>query len=68
MNVTNDTFRYLIDFDLGDLVDVILDELGLKIQARIVSVKEVFKQNTQTVTLELGDKMITALKKARLIY
>lgn len=68
VNVTDETFQYLIDFDIGDLVDVILEELGINMQARIVAVKEVFKQNTHTVTLELGDKMMTTLKKARLIY
>lgn len=68
VDVTNETFLYLTDFDLGDLVDVILEELNVQMQARIVSIKEVFKQNQHTVAIELGDKMITSYKKARLIY
>lgn len=66
VDVTNQTFQYLEDFDLGDKVDVIVKELGLSMQARIVSVHEVFKQNTHTVTIELGDKVMSLLQKARL--
>ena len=61
-------FEYLQDWDLGDLVDVIVDEIGLAMQARIITVREVFKQNNHTVEIELGDKKLTQLKKARLIY
>ena len=61
-------FTYLTDWDLGDLVDVIVADIGLAMQARIVTVREVFKQNNHTVEIELGDKKLTSLQKARLIY
>ena len=61
-------FVYLQDWDLGDLVDVIVADIGLAMQARIVTVREVFKQNNHTVEIELGDKKLTQLQKARLIY
>lgn len=61
-------FAYLTDWDLGDRVDAIVADIGLSMQARIVTVREVFKQNNHTVEIELGDKKLTQLKKARMIY
>lgn len=61
-------FAYLTDWDLGDLVDVVIPELGLAMQARIITVREVRKQNNLTISIELGDKLLTQLQKARLIY
>lgn len=61
-------FVYRKDWDLGDLVDVIVSDIGLSMQARIITVREVFKKNNQTVEIEMGDKKLTQLKKARMIY
>ena len=61
-------FAYLQDWDLGDKVDVIVEDIGLAMQARIVTVREVVKQNNHTVEIELGDKKLTDIQKARLIY
>ena len=61
-------FEYLQDWDLGDKVDVIVEDIGLAMQARIVTVREVVKQNNHTVEIELGDKKLTDIQKARLIY
>ena len=61
-------FVYLEDWDLGDRVDAIVADIGLAVQARIVTVREVFKQNNHTVEIELGDKKLTQLQKARMIY
>lgn len=61
-------FTYLQDWDLGDLVDVIVTDIGLAMQARIVTVREVFKEGNHTIEIELGDKKLTQLQKARLIY
>lgn len=41
----NGGFQYLRDFDLGDKVDAIVSDVGLAVQARIVTIREVFKQN-----------------------
>ena len=37
-------------------------------EARIITVREVRKKNNLTISIELGDKMLTQLQKARLIY
>lgn len=60
-------FVYLKDWDLGDRVDAIVEDIGLAMQARIVTVREVFKKNDHTVEIELGDKKLTQLQKARMI-
>ena len=61
-------FAYRQDWDLGDVADVIVADIGLAMQARIVTVREVFKAGDHTVEIELGDKKLTQLQKARLIY
>lgn len=61
-------FVYLRDWDLGDLVDVIVADVGLVFQGRVITVREVFKKGNHTIEIELGDKKLTQLKKARLIY
>lgn len=60
-------FIYLRDYDLGDRVDVLVEDIGLAMEARIVAAHEVVKKNNHTVELELGDKKLTQLQKARLI-
>ena len=45
-----------------------MSDVGLAVQARIVTIREVFKQNNHTIEIELGDKKLTQLKKARMIY
>lgn len=59
-------FAYLRDFDLGDKVDVVLNRLGLALECRIVSVHEVWKKGAHTVSIELGNKVLTDFEKARL--
>lgn len=59
-------FAYLRDYDLGDKCDVIVDSVALSLEARIIAVYEVVKQGHRTVTLELGDKVLTPYDKARL--
>lgn len=68
VDVAAGPFRYLRDFDLGDKVDVIVRELDLAMEARVVSVREVFKANDHQVTLTLGEKKLTTLQKARMIF
>lgn len=61
-------FEYLKDWNLGDLVDVIVKDIGIAMKARIVTVREVIKKNNHTVEIELGNKKLTQLQKARMIY
>ena len=67
IDASSSGFSYLVDWDLGDKVDVLVKDIGLAMEARIVSIREVFKQNNHTVEIELGDKLITQLQKARMI-
>lgn len=61
-------YKYRQDWDLGDKVDVIVADAGISMEARIVTVREVHKENNTTITIELGNKKLTTLKKARLIH
>lgn len=56
---------YLVDYDLGDKCDVILTDLGISAEARIVEVLEVFKAQGHTVTLGFGNKRLTDFERAR---
>lgn len=70
LKVTNITFNpvtssytYLVDYDLGDKCDIIINELGILIQARIIAVYEVIKNGYTTIELEFGDKILTKIDK-----
>lgn len=62
----NTVFKYLDDYDIGDICDVIVEDLNLSMTARIIEVDEVFKQNQHNVTLVLGDKIVTSMQKVRM--
>lgn len=62
----NTGFIYLKDYDLGDVCDVIISDLNLSLTARIIEVDEVVKNNQHTITLVLGDKIVTSMQKVRL--
>lgn len=55
---------YMTDFDLGDLVTLQVEDVGLDLDARIVEVSEVFKPSGHTVSLGFGSKRITNLERA----
>ena len=55
---------YLGDFDLGDLVTVQLEDIGLELETRIVEVAEVFKPEGHTVSLGFGSKRISNIERA----
>lgn len=59
-------YVYLQDYDLGDKCDVIIEPLQLSLEARIIAVYEVFKENIHTIELEFGNKRLTNYQKARL--
>ena len=63
VDVTAGTFQYLRDFDLGDKVDVIVQDIGLAMEARVVSVREVFKANDHTISVTLGIKNLPHCRK-----
>lgn len=63
---TESGYVYLQDFDLGDKCDVIIEPLKLSLEARIIAVYEVFKDNQHTIELEFGNKRLSNYQKARL--
>lgn len=56
--------NYLEDFDLGDKVSLILDDIGLELETRIVEVAEVFKPEGHSVQLGFGSKRITNMRRS----
>jgi len=64
--VTDNTFVYLEDYDLGDKCDIIIDEIEESYQARITEIKEVYKSGNRTIELTFGEKSPTIYQKARL--
>lgn len=55
---------YMEDFDIGDKCDVILTDIGITMETRIVEVNEVFKGKGHTVTVGLGNKRISNVRRA----
>lgn len=55
---------YLENFDLGDLVTVRLEDIGLELETRVVEVSEVFKAEGHTVSLGFGTKRISNIERA----
>lgn len=54
---------YMSDFDLGDKCDVVLSDFGLAMESRIIEVYEVFKAEGHTVTVGLGNKRISNIRR-----
>lgn len=56
---------YMQDYDLGDKCDVILTDVGITMETRIVEVLEVFKaEGGHEVTIGLGNKRIDNIRRA----
>lgn len=55
---------YMKDFDIGDKCDVILSDVGIALETRIIEINEVFKASSgQTITVGLGNKRISNVRK-----
>lgn len=55
---------YMEDYNLGDKVDVILSDVGVSLETRIIEVNEVFKaQDGHTITVGLGNKRISNMRR-----
>lgn len=63
---TSRSFQYLADYDLGDKCDIIIDEMRLAFEARIIEVLETWTKNVHKVTLVFGDKIPSPYEKVRL--
>lgn len=55
---------YMVDYDLGDLVTLQIEDLGLDLESRIVEVDEVFKPEGHDVTLGFGTKRVSNIERA----
>lgn len=64
--VSNAGFDYMIDYDLGDMVDIEVSMLGKSCQAQIIEASEVISGMKHDVTLTFGDEVPTIWKKARI--
>lgn len=74
-NVINITFTpkgssydYLVDYDLGDKCDIIMTDIGIQMEARIIAIYEVFKNNQHSIELEFGDKILSRIDKLERKY
>lgn len=68
LNVSFETVRrsgliYLEDYDLGDKCDILIDDFQMAFQARLIEVKEVFKNSVHEIGLSFGDKVPIAYRK-----
>lgn len=56
--------QYRKGYDLGDKCTIILEDIGLDLEARIVEVNEVWKSSGHEVTLGFGSKRISNIRRA----
>lgn len=52
------SYEYMVDYDLGDLISLEISEIGLSLDARIISCYEVVKNGVWELTLEIGTPLI----------
>lgn len=55
---------YRESFDLGDKCDIVLTDVGITMESRIIEVYEVFKAEGHSVTVGLGNKRISNVRRA----
>lgn len=55
---------YLESYDLGDRCDAEVPEFGISMTSRIIEVNEVFKAEGHSVSIGLGNKRITNMRRA----
>ena len=62
-----DTYGYLREWDLGDLVDFGVSTVGLMETGRVIEVEEVYEGGARpSIKMTVGDKELTATKRASL--
>lgn len=54
VDVLQETFKYLRDYDLGDICSVVIDELEMTYSIRIIEVKEIHRKNAVEIQLVFG--------------
>jgi hypothetical protein len=48
----------MVDYDVGDMISVEINEIGLSLDARIIACYEVVKEGVWELTLEIGTPLI----------
>lgn len=59
------TFKYLVDYDLGDKCEIIIEELERSYQTRIIEVYETIVSGVMTTELTFGERIPTLYQKTR---
>lgn len=66
-----DMSRYLIDYDLGDKVDMSVETVGMRESARIVEVDELYSTSgnsvKQEISIEIGESLLSFSEKSRMV-
>lgn len=62
INVTFDSmegsYEYMVDFDLGDVCNIEIPEIGISAEARLIGCYEVVKDGVWTMTMEFGTPIL----------
>ena len=58
---------YRADFDLGDLVDMEVSTIGIKKEARIIGIDEIYEAGNTEIRLEIGDETVSVIDKSKLV-
>ena len=48
----------MVDYDLGDKCTIILEDIGIIIEQRLIAVYEVIKDNELSLSVEFGNQKI----------
>lgn len=63
---TVDTVGYMVDWDLGDKVEMAVSTVGLVTQTRITGVDEVYEAGRSEIRIMVGDEPPSLIDKARM--
>lgn len=58
VDIDTGSYRYMEDFDLGDIVQLEIPEIGISADAEIAEVHEVMKNGTWSISLTVGTPII----------
>lgn len=67
LDVNNSTFKYGVDYTIGDKVTVMDQDIGIKVNAQIIGVQEKYS-TTQTSELIVGYELPTVSEKIKTLY
>lgn len=63
---SNNGFRYMEDYNLGDTVDIVVSTISKAYTAQIIEVDEVIKGTNHEINITFGDEIPSVWKKARI--